>query len=47
MQAPYWSDGLRAVFILGDDATGLNDINVLDWEQRGKAQRPAVRLGAP
>ena len=35
MRAPYWTDGKRAVFVFGEEATGLEDINLLDWEQRG------------
>jgi LssY C-terminus len=35
MRAPYWTDGLRAVFMLGDEVSALNDITLLEWEQRG------------
>jgi len=47
MQAPYWTDGLRAVFILGDESIGLNDIQMLDWEQRGSGPPPAMKSTAP
>lgn len=30
---PYFTDGLRAVIILGEEARGLDEIHWLDWEQ--------------
>jgi hypothetical protein len=30
---PYFTDGLRAVIILGEEARGLDEIDWLDWEQ--------------
>ena len=30
---PYFTDGLRAVIILGEEARGLDEIDWLGWEQ--------------
>jgi hypothetical protein len=46
MHAKFWTDGLRAVFVFGEEATGLSDVKLLDWEQRGKGRRPAIRSNA-
>jgi hypothetical protein len=29
---PYYSDGLRLVMFFGPDPTGLDGIDILDWE---------------
>jgi hypothetical protein len=32
MNAPYWTDGARAVFLFDDAPTSLGDIEFFDWK---------------
>ncbi|MBW2480417.1 MAG: LssY C-terminal domain-containing protein [Deltaproteobacteria bacterium] len=31
--SPYWTDGLRVVFVISEEPTALNEIEFLDWER--------------
>jgi len=31
--SPYWTDGLRVVFVISEEPTALNEIEFFDWER--------------
>jgi hypothetical protein len=43
MDAPYWTDGQRAVFILGDEPTALDGIRLLGWDVADDPAAPQWR----
>jgi hypothetical protein len=32
MQAPWWTDGMREVYLMSDERTRLEDLQYFDWE---------------
>lgn len=34
--SPYWTDGLRAVFVFSDDSTALGELEFFDWRKLGE-----------
>ncbi len=43
MDQPWWSDGMRAVLVFGDDAVPVTKITLFDWEWPGEGGEEIIR----